>query len=89
MVESEEKLKSILMKVKKGEKAGLKPSIQKTKIGASNPVTSWYIDGEKVKTVATFIFLVFKITIDDYCSHAIKRRLLLGKKAMTKLDSIL
>ena len=76
MVESEEKLKSILMKVKKGEKAGLKLSIQKTKIGASNPITSWYIDGEKVKTVATFIFFGSKITADSDCSHEIKKKML-------------
>ena len=71
------------------QKTGLKFNIQKTKIMASSPITSWQIEEEKVEAVTDFIFLVFKITIDDYCSHAIKRRLLLGKKAMTKLDSIL
>ena len=80
------------MKAKKGEKAGLKLSIQKTKIGASNPITSWYIDEEKVKTVATFIFLGSKITADSDCSHEIKKKkkcLLLGRKVMINLDSIL
>ena len=89
MAESEE-LKSLLMKVKEGsEKAGLKPNIQETKIMASHPITSWHIDGETMKTVTDFIFLGSKITADDDCSHEIKRRLLLGRKVMTNLDSIL
>ena len=88
MAESEE-LKSLLMKVKEeSEKAGLKLNIQKTKIMASGPITSWQIDGETVETVADFIFLGSKITADGNCSHEIKRRLLLGRKAMTNLDSI-
>ena len=87
MAESEEELKSLLMKVKEGsEKVGLKLNIQKTKIMASGPITSWQIDGE---TVTDFIFLVSKITTDGDCSHEIKRRLLLGRKVMTNLDSIL
>ena len=87
MTESEEELKSLLMKVKEEtEKVGLKLNIQKTKIMASGPITSWQIDGE---TVADFIFLYSKITADGDCSHEIKRRLLLGRKVMTKLDSIL
>ena len=90
MVESEKKLKRLLMKVKeKSEKAGLKPSVQKTKIMASGPITSWQIDGENVETVSDFIFLGSKITADGNCSHEIKRCLLLGRKAMTNLDSIL
>ena len=90
MAESEEELKSLLMKVKeRSGKVGLKLNIQKTKITASGPITSWQIDGETVETVADFIFLVSKITADDDCSHGIKRRLLLGRKVMTKLDSIL
>ena len=88
MAESEE-LKSLLMKVKESEKAGLKVNIQKTKIMASGPITSWQIDGEAVETVADFIFGGSKITADHDCSHEIKRRLLLGKKFMTILDSIL
>ena len=89
MAESEE-LKSLLMKVKEeSEKAGLKLSIQKTKIMASGPITSWQIDGETVETVADFIFLGSKITADGDCSHEIKRCLLLGRNVMTKLDSIL
>ena len=89
MAEREE-LKSLLMKVKEeSEKVGLKLNIQKTKIMASGPITSWQIDGEKVKTVADFIFLGSKITADGDCSHEIKRRLLLGRKVMTNLDSIL
>ena len=89
MAESEE-LKSLLMKVKEeSEKVGLKLNIQKTKIMASSPITSWQIDGETVETVADFIFLGSKITADCDCSHEIKRRLLLGGKVMTKLDSIL
>ena len=89
MAESEEELKSLLMKVKEeSEKIGLKPNIQKTKIMASGPITSWHINGETVKTVADFIFLGSKITADGDCSHEIKRRLLLGRKVMTNLDSI-
>ena len=90
MAESEEELKSLLMKVKEeSEKVGLKLNIQKTKIMASGPITSWQIDGETVEKVADFIFLGFKITADGDCSHEIKRRLLLGRKVMAKLDSIL
>ena len=82
-------LYSLLMKVKEeSEKAGLKLSIQKTKIMASSPITSWQIDGETVETVADFIFLGSKITADSDCSHEIKRRLLLGRKVMTNLDTI-
>ena len=89
MAESEEELKSFLMKVKKeSENVGLKLSIQKTKIIASGPITSWQIDGETVETVADFIFLGSKITADGDCSHDIKRRLLLGRKVMTNLESI-
>ena len=81
--------KSLLMKVKEeSEKVGLKLNIQKTKIMASGPITSWEIDGETVETVSDFIFLGSKITADDYCSHEIKRHLLLGRKVMTNLDSI-
>ena len=88
--ESEEELKSHLMKVKEqSEKAGLKLNIQKTKIMASGPITSWQIDGETVETVTDFVFLGSKITADGDCSHEIKRRLLLGRKVMTNLDSIL
>ena len=90
MAESEEELKSLLMKVKEeGETVGLKLNIQKTKIMASSPITSWQIDGETVETVAGFIFLGSKITADGDCSHEIKRRLLLGRKVMTNLDSII
>ena len=90
MAESEEELKNLLMKVKeKNEKIGLKLIIQETKIMASGPITSWQIDGETKKTVTNFIFFGSKITADGDCSHEIKRRLLLGRKAMTKLDSIL
>ena len=90
MAESEEELKSILMKVKeKSEKPGLKLNIQKPKIMASGPITSWQIDGETVETVTNFIFLASKITADGDCSHEIKSRLLLGRKAMTDLDTIL
>ena len=90
MTESEEELKSLLMKVKEeSEKVGLKLNIQKTKIMASCPITSWQIDGKTVETVADFIFLGSKITSDGDYSHEIKRRLLLGRKAMTNLDSIL
>ena len=89
MAESEE-LKSLLMKVKgKSEKVDLKCNIQKTKITASGPIASWQTDGETVETVADFIFLGSKITADGDCSHEIKRRILLGRKVMTKLDSIL
>ena len=90
MAESEEELKSLLMKVKEeSEKAGLKLNIQKTKIMASGPITSWQIDGETVETVADFILGGSRITADCDCSHEIKRRLLLGRKVMTNLDSIL
>ena len=90
MAESEEELKSLLMKVKEeSEKVGLKLNIQKTKVMASGPVTSWEIDGETVETVADFIFLGSKITADGDCSHEIKRHLLLGRKVMTILVSIL
>ena len=90
MAESEEELKSLLMKVKEeSEKIGLKLNIQKTKIMASGPITSWQIDGETMETVADFIFLGSKITADGDCSHEIKRCLLLGRKVMTNLDSIL
>ena len=89
MAESEEELKGLLMKVKEEtEKVGLKLNIQKTKIMASGPITSWQIDGETVETVADFIFLCSKITADSDCSHEIKRCLLLGRKVMTNLDSI-
>ena len=89
MAESEEELKSLVMKVKESEKVGLKLNIQKTKIMASGPITSWQIDGETVETVADFIFLGSKITADGNCSHEIKRLLLLGRKVMTNLESIL
>ena len=90
MAESEEKLKSLLMKVKEeSEKVGLRLNIQKTQIMASGPYTSWEIDGETVETVSDFIFLGSKITVAGDCSHEIKRRLLLGRKVMTSLDSIL
>ena len=90
MAESEEKLKSLLMKVKEeSKKAGLKLNIQKTKIMTFSPITSWQIDGETMETVAGFIFLGSKITADGDCSHEIKRCLLLGRKAVTNLDSIL
>ena len=90
MAESKEELKSLLMKVKEEiEKAGLKRNTQKTKIMASGPITSWQIDGETVETVSDFIFLGSKITADVDCSHEIKRRLLLRRKTMTNLDSIL
>ena len=89
MAESEEELKSLLMKMKKeSEKVGLKLNIQKTKIMASGPITSWQIDRETVEIVSDFIFWGSKITADDDCSHEIKRRLFLGRKVMTKLDSI-
>ena len=90
MAESEEELKSLLMKVKvESEKVGLKLNIQKMKIMASGPITSWQIDGKTVETVADFVFLGSKITADGDCSHEIKRCLLLGRNAMTNLDSIL
>ena len=90
MAESKEEAKSLLMKVKEeNEKVGLKLNIQKTKIMASGPITSWQIDGETVETVADFILGGSKITADGECSHEIKRRLLLGRKVMTNLDSIL
>ena len=89
MAESEDELKSLLMKVKESEKIGLKLNIQKTKIMASGPITSWEIDGETVETVSNFIFWGSKITADGDCSHEIKRCLLLGRKAMNNLDSIL
>ena len=90
MAESEEALKILLMKVKEeSEKAALKLNIQKMKIVAFGPITSWQIDGETMETVTDFIFLGFTITVDDDCSHEIKRCLLFGGKAMTKLDSVL
>ena len=90
MAESEEELKSLLMTVKEeSEKTGLKLNIQKAKIMASGSITSWHIEGETVETVTDFIFLGSKITVDSNCSHEIKKCLLLGGKAMTKLDSIL
>ena len=90
MAESEEELKSLLMRVKEeSEKASLKLNIQKKKIMASNPITSWQIDGEEVETVTDFIFLGSKITVPGDCSHEIKRCSLLGRKAMTNLDGIL
>ena len=89
MAESKEELKSLLIKVKEGsEKVGLKLNIQKTKIMASGPITSWRIDGERMETMRDFIFLGSKITADGDCSHKIKRHLLLERKAMTNLDSI-
>ena len=90
MAESEEELKSLLMKVKEeSEKAGLKVDIQRAKIMASSPITSWQINGETMETVTDFVFLGSKITADGDCSHEIKRHLLLGRKAMTNLDRIL
>ena len=90
IAEIEEELKSLLMKVKEeSENAGLKLNIQKTKIMASGPITSWQIDGETMETVTDFILGVSKITADGHCSHEIKRRLLLGRKVMTNLESIL
>ena len=90
MAESEEELKSLLMRVKEeSKKAGLKFNIQKMKIMASSPITSWQTEGEKVEVVTDFIFLGSKITVDSDCSQEIKRPLLLGRKAMTNLDSIL
>ena len=90
MAESKEEIKSLLMKVKEeSEKVGVKLNIQKTKIMTSGPITSWEIDGETMETVSEFIFLGSQITADGDCSHEIKRRLLLGRKVMTNLDSIL
>ena len=90
MAESEEELKSLLMKLKEeNEKVGLKLNIQKTKIMASGPITSWQTDGETMERVTDFIFLGSKVTADGDCSHEIKRCLLLGRKVMTNLDSIL
>ena len=90
MAESEEELKSLLMKVKEeSENAGLKPNIRKMKIMASSPITSWKIDGVKMETVTDCIFMGSNITVDSYCSHEIKRHLLLGRKAMTNLYSTL
>ena len=90
MAESEEELKSLLIKVKEEcEKADLKLNIQKTKIMTSSPITSWQIDGETMETVTDFLFLGYKITADGDCSHEIKRCLLLGRKVITNLDSIL
>ena len=89
MAESEEQLKSLLMKVRESEKGGLKLNIQKTKIMAFGSITSWQIDGEMMETMTDFISLASKITADGDCSHEIKRCLLLGRKAMTNLDSIL
>ena len=90
MAESEEELKSLLMNVKvESEKVGLKLNIQKTKIMASSPITSWQTDGETMETVTDFIFLGSKITADGDCSHEIKRHLILGKKDITKIDNIL
>ena len=89
LMEESEELKSLLMKVKESEKVGLKLNIQKAKIVASSPITSWQVDGETVETVADFIFLGSKIIADGDCSHEIKRRLLLGRKVMTNLGSML
>ena len=89
MAESEEELKNFLMMKEESEKAGLKLNIQKTKIMAPGLITSWQIDGETIETVTDFVFLGSKITADADCSHEVKRRLLLGRKAMTNLDSIL
>ena len=89
MAESEEELKSLLKVKEESEKVGLKVNIQKTKIMAFGPITSWEIDGEKVETVADFIFLGSKVTSDGDCNHEIKRCLLIGKKVMTNLDSLL
>ena len=89
MAENEEELKSLLRVKVESEKAGLKLNIQKTKIMASNAITSWQIEGEKVEAVTGFIFSGFKITVDSECSHEIKRHFLLGRKAMLNLDSVL
>ena len=89
MAENKEEPKSLLMKVREeSEKAGLKLNIHKAKIMASSPITSWQIDGETLETVTDFIFSGFKITVDGNCNHEIKRRLFLGKKAMTNLDNV-
>ena len=88
VAESKDKLRSYLRKVKESEKAGLKFNIQKTKIMASGPITSWQIDGETMKTVTEFIFLGSKITVDNDCTHEIQRHLLLERKAMKNLDSV-
>ena len=89
MAESEEELKSLLMRVKEeSERAGLKLNINKTKIMASGPITSWQIEGEKVDVVTDFLFLGSKITVDGDCNHEVKRHLFLGRKAMTDLDSV-
>ena len=90
MAESEEELNSLLMRVKEeSERAGLRLNVKKTKIMASNPITAWQIEGEKVEVVTDFLFLGSKITVDGDCSHEIRRRLLLGRKAMTNLDNVL
>ena len=89
MAESKEELKSLLMKAEESEKVGLKLNIQRTKIMASGPITSWQMDGETMQTVTDFIFLGSKITADGDCTHGITRHLLLGRKVMTNLDSIL
>ena len=89
MAESEEELKNLLLRVKESEKADLKLTIQKTKIMASSPITSWQIEAEKVKAMTDFIFFGSKITVDGDCSHEIKKHLLLGRKATTNLDSII
>ena len=90
MAESKEKLKSLLTRVKKeSERASLKLNIKKTKIMASRPITSWQIEGEKVEVVTDFLFLGFEITVDGDCSHEIRRHLLLGRKALTNLDSVM
>ena len=90
MAESDDKLKSLLLKVnEESKKAGLKLSIQKTKIMTSGPITSWQIDGERMETVTDFIFLISKVTADGDCSHEIKRHLFLGRKAMNNIDNIL
>ena len=89
MAESEEELRASWWRWKRGEKAGLKLNIQKMKVMASGPITSWQIDGETMETVTDFIFLVCKITADGDCSHEIERHLLLGRKSMTNLDSVL
>ena len=89
LAEIEEELKSLLNVKEESEKVGLKPNIQKTKIMASGPITSWQIDGETMETMTDFIFLGSKMTADGYCTHEIKSNLLLGRKAMTNLDSVL
>ena len=90
MAESEDELKSLLMRVKEeSEKVGLKPNIKKSKIMVSSPITSWHIEGEKIEALTDFIFLGSKITANSDCSHEVKRHLFLGRKAMTNLESIL